>query len=42
MNAYEKVMNELGKIKSMFETATEENVQETFETATLLDGETTI
>lgn len=42
MNAYEKVMNELGKIKSMFETAVEENVQETFETATLLDGETTI
>ena len=38
MNAYEKVMNELGKIKSMFETATEQ----TFETATLLDGETTI
>jgi len=42
MNAYEKVMNELGKIKSMFETATEETVQTTFETATLLDGETTI
>ena len=42
MNAYEKVMNELGKIKSMFETATEENVKTTFETATLLDGETTI
>ena len=38
MNAYEKVMKELGKIKSMFETATEQ----TFETATLLDGETTI
>ena len=38
MNAYEKVMNELGKIKSMFETATEQS----FETATLLDGETTI
>lgn len=42
MNAYEKVMNELGKIKSMFETAVEENVETTFETATLLDGETTI
>ena len=42
MNAYEKVMNELGKIKSMFETATEETVKTTFETATLLDGETTI
>jgi len=42
MNAYEKVMNELGKIKSMFETATEETVEITFETATLLDGETTI
>lgn len=42
MNAYEKVMNELGKIKSMFETATEETVETTFETATLLDGETTI
>jgi archaellum component FlaC len=42
MNAYEKVMNELGKIKSMFENATEETVEITFETATLLDGETTI
>ena len=42
MNAYEKVMNELGKIKSMFENATEETVETTFETATLLDGETTI
>jgi hypothetical protein len=42
MNAYEKVMNELGKIKSMFENATEEKVEITFETATLLDGETTI
>lgn len=42
MNAYEKVMNELGKIKSMFENATEETVATTFETATLLDGETTI
>ena len=27
MNAYEKVMNELGKIKSMFENATEETVE---------------
>lgn len=41
MNAFEKVMNELGLIKSMFETATEE-VEVNFEQATLLDGETTI
>ena len=41
MNAFEKVMNELGLIKTMFETATEE-VETTFETSTLLDGETTI
>lgn len=40
MNAFEKVMNELGRIKTMFENA--EKVQANFETATLLDGETTI
>lgn len=40
MNAFEKVMNELGRIKTMFENA--EKVQTNFETATLLDGETTI
>ena len=40
MNAFEKVMNELGRIKTMFENA--EKVQSNFETATLLDGETTI
>ena len=40
MNAFEKVMNELGRIKTMFENA--EKVEVTFETATLLDGETTI
>ena len=38
MNAFEKVMKELGAIKTMFASATEQ----TFETATLLDGETTI
>ena len=38
MNAFEKVMKELGAIKTMFTKATEQ----TFETATLLDGETTI
>lgn len=38
MNAFEKVMKELGAIKTMFTSATEQ----TFETATLLDGETTI
>jgi hypothetical protein len=38
MNAFEKVMKELGAIKTMFANATEQ----TFETATLLDGETTI
>lgn len=42
MNAFEKVMNELGLIKAMFTTETEETVETTFETATLLDGETTI
>lgn len=42
MNAFEKVMKELGAIKTMFETATEPTVETTFETATLLDGETTI
>ena len=38
MNAFEKVLKELGAIKTMFASATEQ----TFETATLLDGETTI
>jgi hypothetical protein len=38
MNAFEKVMKELGLIKTMFANAT----KQTFETATLLDGETTI
>lgn len=42
MNAFEKVMKELGTIKTMFTTATEPTVETTFETATLLDGETTI
>ena len=41
MNAFEKVMNEIGLIKSMFETATEE-VASNFEQAPLLDGETII
>lgn len=40
MNAFEKVMSELGRIKTMFENA--EKIQANFETATLLDGETTI
>ena len=42
MNAFEKVMNELGLIKTMFETAKDDAIETTFETATLLDGETTI
>lgn len=42
MNAFEKVMKELGVIKTIFETATEPTVETTFETATLLDGKTTI
>lgn len=41
MNAFEKVMNEIGLIKSMFETATEE-VASNFEQAPLLDGETIV
>lgn len=42
MNAFEKVMKELGAIKTMFTNATEPTVETSFETATLLDGQTTI
>lgn len=38
MNAFEKVLKELGAIKTMFATASKHK----FESATLLDGETTI
>jgi len=38
MNAFEKVLKELGAIKTMFATASKQK----FESATLLDGETTI